>query len=122
MEWLESSWAQALFTSEAVWTLLAVVLTGALGFVWRLLARVGVETEAVDTLRNAVSLVGEDFVVWRKRANADGKLTAEEREEAKTLAIAKAHTLATGPVARMLTKWGVQKLSALITRVVQGEK
>jgi hypothetical protein len=117
MEWLES-----LLTSEAVWTLLAVVLTGALGFVWRLLARMGVETEAVDTLRNAVSLVGDDFVVWRKRANADGKLTAEEREEAKTLAINKARELATGPVLRMLTKWGTTKLSALITRVVQGEK
>ena len=117
MEWLES-----LLMSEAVWTLLAVVLTGALAFVWRLLARMGVETEAGDTLRSAVAQVGDDFVVWRKRANADGKLTAEEREEAKTLAIAKAHTLARGPVSRMLTKWGVQKLSALITRVVQGEK
>ena len=117
MEWLES-----LLTSEAVWTLLAVVLTGALGFVWRLLARVGVETEAVDTLRNAVSLVGDDFVVWRKRANADGRLTEGERTEARDLAIAKAKELATGPVLRMLTKWGTTKLSALITRVVQGEK
>ena len=115
-------WVYSLLTSEAVWSLLGVVLTALLGFVWRLLARVGVETEAVDTLRNAVSLVGEDFVVWRKRANEDGKLTAGERTEAKDLAIAKAHTLATGPVARMLTKWGVQKLSALITRVVQGDK
>jgi len=115
-------WVLSLLTSEAVWTLLGVLLTGLLGFVWRLLARVGVETEAVDTLRNAVSLVGDEFVVWRKRANADGKLTAEEREEAKNLAISKAHALATGPVARMLTKWGVQKLSALITRVVQGDK
>ena len=117
MEWLES-----LLTSEAVWTLLGVLLTGLLGFVWRLLARVGVETDAVVTLRNAVSLVGDDFVVWRKRANADGRLTAEEREEAKTLAIAKARELATGPVLRMLTKWGTTKLSALITRVVQGDK
>ena len=117
MEWLES-----LLLSEAVWSLLGVLLTGLLAFVWRLLARVGVETDAVDTLRNAVSLVGDDFVVWRKRANADGKLTAEEREEAKTLAIAKAMQLGTGPVLRVLTKWGTQKLSALITRVVLGEK
>ena len=122
MEWLDSSWAQALFTSEAVWTLLAALLTGVLGFVWRFMAKQGVETEAVDTLRNAVSLVGDDFVVWRKRANKDGKLTAEERVEAKTLAMNKAKELATGPVDRMLTKWGVQKLSALITRVVQGDK
>ena len=117
MEWLDS-----LLTSEAVWSLVGVLLTAFLGFVWKQVAKVGVETESIDTLRNAVSLVGDEFVVWRKRANADGKLTAEEREEAKTLAIAKAHTLATGPVSRMLTKWGVQKLSALITRVVQGDK
>ena len=115
-------WLESLLTSEAVWTLLAAVLTGTLGFVWRLLARVGVETEAVDVLRNAVSLVGEDFVVWRKRANADGKLTAEEREEAKTLAINKAKELASGPVLRMLTRWGTNKLSALVNRIVQGEK
>jgi len=115
-------WVYSLLTSEAVWTLLGVLLTGLLGFLWRLLARLGVETEAVDTLRNAVSLVGDDFVVWRKRANEDGKLTAGERTEARDLAIAKAHALATGPVARLLTKWGVQKLSALITRVVQGDK
>ena len=117
MEWLES-----LLTSEAVWTLLGVLLTGLLGFVWRLLARVGVETDAVDTLRNAVSLVGDDFVVWRKRASADGKLTAEEREEAKDLAISKARELATGPVLRMLTRWGTWKLTALVNRIVQGEK
>tara|TARA_R100001039_G_C1737495_1_gene46887 strand:- start:119 stop:472 length:354 start_codon:yes stop_codon:yes gene_type:complete len=115
-------WVYSLLTSEAVWTLLGVLLTGLLGFLWRLLARLGVETEAVDTLRNAVSLVGDDFVVWRKRANEDGKLTAGERTEARDLAIAKAKELATGPVARVLTKWGVQKLSALITRVVQGDK
>ena len=117
MEWLES-----LLLSEAVWSLLGVLLTGLLAFVWRLLARVGVETEAVDTLRNAVSLVGDEFVVWRKRANEDGKLTAEEREEAKNLAMAKARELATGPVLSVLTKWGSAKLSALITRVVQGDK
>ena len=115
-------WVYSLLTSEAVWTLLGVLLTGLLGFLWRLLARLGVETDAVDTLRNAVSLVGDDFVVWRKRANADGKLTAGERTEARDLAITKAHALATGPVAKLLTKWGVQKLSALITRVVQGDK
>jgi hypothetical protein len=115
-------WVYSLLTSEAVWSLLGVVLTALLGFVWRLLARVGVETEAVDTLRNAVSLVGEDFVVWRKRANEDGKLTAGERTEAKDLAISKAYEIATGPVAKMLTKWGTVKLSALITRVVQGDK
>ena len=122
MEWLETPWVQSLLTSEAVWTFLGIVLTGLLGFVWRLVSRMGVETEAVDTLRNAVSLVGDEFVVWRKRANADGKLTADEREEAKTLAINRARDLATGPVLRMLTKWGTTKLSALITRVVQGEK
>ena len=56
MEWLESSWAQALFTSEAVWTLLAVVLTGALGYVWRLLARMGVETNAKTIASLLISL------------------------------------------------------------------
>lgn len=122
MEWLESSWVQVLFTSDAVWTLLAALLTGLLGFVWRFMAKQGVETEAVDTVRNAVSLVGDDFVVWRKRASKDGKLTAEERKEAKTLAINTAKDLATGPVLKLLTKWGTTKLSALITRVVQGDK
>ena len=122
MEWLETPWVQSLLTSEAVWTFLGIVLTGLLGFVWRLVSRMGVETEAVDTLRNAVSHVGDEFVVWRKRANEDGKLTAEEREEAKDLAITKARELATGPVLRMLTRWGTWKLTALVNRIVQGEK
>ena len=117
MEWLES-----LLLSNAVWSLLGVLLTGLLGYVWSLMAKVGVETDAVDAVRNAVSLVGDEFVVWRKRANEDGKLTAQEREEAKNLAMAKARELATGPVLSVLTKWGTTKLSALITRIVQGDK
>jgi hypothetical protein len=115
-------WLQSLLTSDGVWSLLGVALTGLCGFTWRFLAKRGVETQTVDTLRSAVSIVGDDFVVWRKRANEDGKLSAEERTEAKNLAISKAKELATGPVLRLLTKWGTEKLSGLITRIVQSNK
>jgi len=117
MEWLDT-----LLTSEAAWSLVGLVLAGLLGYLWRFMAKQGVEAEAIDTLRNAVSTVGDDFVVWRKRAAKDGKLTAEERAEAKKLAMDKAKDLASGPVLRLFTKWGTDKLSALINRVVKGDK
>jgi hypothetical protein len=117
MEWLDT-----LLTSEAVWSIVGLILAALLGYIWRFLAKQGVEAEAIDTLRNAVSTVGDEFVVWRKRAAKDGKLTAEERAEAKKLAVDKAKELATGPVLRVFSKWGADKLSALINRVVKGEK
>jgi len=120
MDW--ESLISTLTLSETVWGLVGLALTWLLGFVWSFLRKQGIEQEAIDNLRTAVAQVGDDFVVWRKRANEDGKLTAEERTQARTLAVNKGKDLATGPAFRLLTKWGTTKLDALVSRLVQGEK
>ena len=120
MEWLDSLWN--VMVTDTAWSLITLAVGAVMGFIWRFLAKKGVEAQTVDTLRNAVATVGEDFVVWRKRAADDGKLTSDERAEARTLAVAKAKELATGPVLRLLLKWGEGRISALINRIVQGSK
>ena len=120
MDW--GSLFASLTLSETVWGLVGLALTWLLGFVWRFLSRQGIEQEAVDNVRSAIAQVGDDFVVWRKRAAADGKLTPEERLEARTLAVAKSLEIAKGPALRMLTGWGTTKLNALVSRLVQGGK
>lgn len=116
------SWWETLLTSEVVWNLVGAGLLFLFGLLWKLLRSKGIEDQAIDTLRTAVAQVGDDFVVWRKRAAADGKLTKEERTQAVDLAKAKAMELASGPVLRLLLRWGEDKLNGLVTRVVQGEK
>jgi len=116
------SWWETLLTSEAVWNVVGAGLLFVLGLVMNLLRKKGVEEQAIDTLRTAIAQVTDDFVVWRKRAAADGKLTKEERTQAVDLAKAKAKELASGPVLKLLLRWGEDRLSGLVSRIVQGEK
>ena len=120
MDW--ESLISTLTLSETVWGLVGLALTWLLGFVWSFLRKQGVEQEAINNLRTAIAQVGDDFVVWRKRASGDGKLTEEERTEARSMAVAKSLEIAKGPVLRMMTSWGTTKLNALVSRLVQGGK
>ena len=108
--------------SETVWSLLGLALTWFFGWGYSWLRKQGIEASAIDTLRDAVSQTGDEFVAFRKRAAADGKLTVEEREEAKHLAVGNALSMAKGPVYKLLVSWGTPKMQALIARIVQGEK
>ena len=108
--------------SEAVWGVLGLGITWALGLLYNFMRNQGIEASAVDTLRDAVAQTGDEFVAFRKRAAADGKLTEEEREEAKHLAVGNALAMAKGPAYKLLVSWGTPKMQALIARIVQGEK
>tara|TARA_R110000737_G_scaffold297793_1_gene304605 strand:+ start:146 stop:511 length:366 start_codon:yes stop_codon:yes gene_type:complete len=117
-----ASMLENLALNEAVWGVVGLGLTWALGLLYSWMRKHGVETSAVDSLRDGIAQAGDEFVVWRKRAAADGKLTAEDREAAKRMAADNALLIAKGPVLKMLTSWGKPKMEAMISRLVQGEK
>lgn len=116
---------ELIFTSEAFWSLVALGLTALFGFLFKLLKKVldrQGEQEAVDVLRDAVAATQDEFVIFAKRAAADGKLSDKERQEAKELAIKKAKSMATGPALKVIQAWGEERLSGLIQRIVTGNK
>jgi hypothetical protein len=113
---------ETIFSSEGFWSVVSLVLTTLVGLLWTWLRKKGLETEAVDTLRTAVAKVQDEYVTFLKRAAEDGKLTEEERAEARNLAVEKALELAKGPVLKILLAWGKPKLEGLVARIVQGDK
>ena len=117
-----STWWETLTLSEAVWAIVGTGLVWCLGLFYSWLRKRGIEDQAIDTLRDAIAQTGDEFVAFRKRAAADGKLTEEERAEAKDIAVSNALAIAKGPVLKMLQSWGTVKLQALIARIVQGDK
>ena len=108
--------------SETVWGLVGLALTWLIGHVYNWLRKQGIENEAIDALRDGIAQTGDEFVAFSKRAAADGKLTEEEREEAKQLAISNALAMAKGPAYKLLVSWGMPKLQGLVARIVQGDK
>jgi predicted RNA binding protein with dsRBD fold (UPF0201 family) len=108
--------------SEAVWGIVGTGLVWCLGLFYSWLRKQGIENEAIDALRDGIAQTGDEFVAFRKRAAADGKLTEEEREEAKQLAISNALAMAKGPAYKLLVSWGMPKLQGLVARIVQGDK
>lgn len=111
-----------LLTQEAFWAFVSMLLTAAFGFLWKFLRKKSLEEAAVDALRDGVQLTQDRFVVFAKRAAEDGKLSKEEREAARQMAIEEALALAKGPVKDLLLSWGLPKLQALVGRIVQGSK
>lgn len=107
---------------DIITTVIGTVVTILLGLLVKWLRAKGVETQAIDTINNAVQLVHDEFVHELKAAKSDGKLTKEEVDRARELAVNKALELAKGPVKDLLLTWGVEKVKALIGRVVQGGK
>jgi type II secretory pathway pseudopilin PulG len=78
-------------------------------------------SEAVEALRIGVEKAHEDFVEWAKRSAKDGKLSKEEREQARTIAINHALLTAKGPALKLLQTWGMDKLNSLIARIVDSK-
>ena len=111
-----------IFTSEAFIGLVSAIVLGGLGWLANWIKKKGVEAAAVDTIKNAVQLVHDEFVHALKAASADGKLTKEEVDTARDLAVKKALELAKGPVKDLLISWGTDKLKALIGRIAQSGK
>ena len=72
---------ETLALSEIVWGVVGMGIVWCLGWGYTWLRKQGIEQSAIDTLRDAVAQTGDEFVAFRKRAAADGKLTEEEREE-----------------------------------------
>jgi hypothetical protein len=113
---------ETILTLEAFWGTVAVVLTLLSGLVLKQLRKVGLEKEAIDSLRSGVAQAQEKLVTFAKRAAADGKLSADERQQARDLAIQEAIELAKGPVRDVLTEWTKSKLEALVGRIVRGNQ
>jgi len=78
--------------------------------------------EAVAALEEGWSVSQEQMVVWAKRAAADGKLSKDERAEARDIAIQHAKAVASGPAQRLLVMWGKDKIASLLGRITAKNK
>ncbi len=76
-------------------------------------------SDAVAALEVGWDAAKEDLVEWAKRANADGKLTKEERAEARQIALRKAIDLATGPAKALLLTWGSDQVSSILAKITE---
>lgn len=77
-----------------------------------------VYAEALEALQEGIDAAQEDFVVWRKRAAADGKLTAMERRQAMKLAWSHTKDVATGPAGELVLSWGWGRVQSLIKQLL----
>ncbi len=79
-------------------------------------------TQALAALEEGWAIAQEDFVIWAKRAKADGKLSQDEREEARKLAYEHALKIATGPARELLQAWTQDKILALLSKITTASK
>lgn len=79
-------------------------------------------SEAVTALEEGWSVAQEEFVTWAKRAKEDGKLTKEEREQARDLAYEHAKRVASGPAKDLLVEWGKDKVMSLLGKITGKSK
>ena len=80
------------------------------------------KTKAVDIIDTAVARTYNDFVRDLKQFNADGKLTAEEKEEAMASAKFRAADLAQAAGIDLFKVLGTDILDYFINRSVQEQK
>lgn len=73
-------------TLQSVATIGAALLTWLLGTVIRKIMREDFDVQVAEAIKVGVDQTQEEFVIWAKRAAADGKLTKEERQQAMELA------------------------------------
>lgn len=78
--------------------------------------------EAIEALEIGWNKTQEQFVVWTKRAAADGKLTADERAEARQMALDFAQASASGQARVLLATWGQDKVAALLAKITGKNK
>ena len=80
--------------------------------------KMGIEKKAMEAVEEGMEHAQEEFVVWKKRASADGKLSKEERAEAREIALKHAKSIATGPAGKLLASWAKEKVGARIQRIL----
>lgn len=102
--------------------LITVGVFALLGIVAFVLRKKLAENKALEALWVAIHNTEDEFVKLAKEADADGKLDAEEIKKAKQMAIDKALAYAKGPALQVLKDWGLPKLEAIITNLVQKKK
>lgn len=76
------------------------------------------EKQAVEALISGVAFAQEDLVIGLKRATEDGKLSTEERQAARDLAISHALTLAKGPGLDILKTASRERLDGWIKEIL----
>lgn len=115
--------------TSMIWTVLLAVISGILailgGFIssffsW-IKTKVGqteAEQKAVDALSVGVTEAYNNFVKLAKDASADGKLTEEEKKQARQFAIDTAKRIAVGPAKDLLFAWGQPKLENIVQQLV----
>lgn len=100
---------------------LVIVMGGLAFFGWKFRNNQAVH-DAIEALRVGVDKSQADFVEWRKRAAADGKLTREEIKEAERIALEHAKEIAKGPALELLKNWGTSIISSYIARIIEKKK
>ena len=53
MEWLDSLWN--VMVTDTAWSLITLAVGAVMGFIWRFLAKKGVEAQTVDTLEDLLA-------------------------------------------------------------------
>jgi hypothetical protein len=106
----------------AIWSAVGVLLLWAIGVALKKFKENEILAQVYDAIRVGVDAAQEDYVVWHKRASADGKLTAAERREAMDIAYQHAKALLTGPAALLLMSWGWSKIQSVIKQQVEKKK
>lgn len=102
----------------------AFLLVEGLRGLFRWLEKRGVEVEqgVYDALEAGVQATWDELVRDLKKKAEDGKLTKEEKADARTRAKALALDFAAGPAKDALMAMGPQLLDALVSLVVQRRK
>lgn len=99
------------------------------GLVW-LLARISKEAanqkvvqDAIDAIKQGVDRAQEEFVEWAKRSAADGKLSKDERAEARNLAFRYALQAARSQaVLDLIRSWTTDKINSIIADILTKRK
>lgn len=112
---MEGQWVH--FTEIAISILGAVLLLGLRAFGNWLMAKVDAsqaEREAYQALLEGMAKAQEAIVREAKKASADGKLTKEEMDAARTIAIEHAKAVAVGPGKDIVLAWSKERADSLI--------
>jgi len=78
-----------------------------------------IEKEIYESLMEGVNKTHDTFVRQAKKSAEDGKLTEQEIEQAKALAISHAKQILTGPAKDALERYSATRLESLVRVIVK---
>lgn len=110
------------YLAELIWTVFgAFLLYAAKKFLTGHIEQKTLD-EALDLIRTATDKAHEEFVRHAKASSKDGKLSDDERAQARKIAKDYVMAMATGPVRTLIASWTEEQLDSFISRSVLSRK